>query len=60
MRRAFVVFHKSFGSRDELTLATYEQLMRLEVILDTGLDRVAYAELPKLIYELEQHLHPTS
>ena len=53
MRRAFVVFFKSFGSHDDITQATYRQLMSLEVILDTGLEKVPYEDLPKLIFDLE-------
>ena len=58
LRRAFVIFSKTFGLTDDLTRATYDQLSQLERILDTGLDRVAYTDLPQLIFQLENGSHP--
>ena len=53
MRRSFCVFYKTFGPHDDLTQASYEQLMAIEVTIDSQLHLVAYEELPQVIFQLE-------
>ena len=54
IRRAFCVFWRCFGPNDELTLSTYEFMKGIETNIDSGLDKVAYDELPNIIYQLER------
>jgi hypothetical protein len=52
------VFYGVYGKNDELTLSAYDALMQLEIILDSGLDRVEIALLPSMLLQLE--LNPSS
>jgi hypothetical protein len=52
------VFYKAFGPHDGITLAVHQQLLQIEVILDTGLEKVPYEQLPRLIFQLEHNSHP--
>lgn len=54
MRRSFVTFFKSFGPGDDLTQASYQQLMAIETSIDSDLHRVPFEQLPSIIYQLEQ------